>query len=316
MALKIWSNVKYDDATLALLRAGTTAHELVCVRGEETAEAFLAEADILLGQPPVELLSRAPKLRWVHIDSAGYERYDHAEIRAELQRRGIAFTNSSGVFDEPCAQHVLAMMLGLARRIPQAVAEQNGARAWRYTELRAQSYLLNGQTVLLLGYGAIARRLVELLTPLHLKLIAMRRQPTGNETIPIITEVELPEYLSQADHLINILPASTATRHFVNAERLQALKPGALFYNIGRGSTVEQDALLTALQSNQLAAAYLDVTDPEPLPPDHPLWSAPNCFITPHTGGGHGNERERQVKHFLENLRRFVAREALLDRVV
>lgn len=316
MALKIWSNVKYDDATLALLRAGTTEHELVCVQGEETAEAFLAEADVLMGQPPVDLFARASKLRWVHVDSAGYERYDHAEIRAELQQRGIAFTNSSGVFDEPCAQHVLAMMMSLARRIPQAVTEQNGARAWRYTELRAQSYLLNGQTALLLGYGAIARRLVELLTPLHLNLIAMRRQPTGTEPIPIITEAALPEALAQADHLINILPGGATTRHFINAERLQALKPGALFYNIGRGTTVNQDALLAALQSNHLAAAYLDVTDPEPLPPDHPLWSTPNCYITPHTGGGHHNERERQVQHFLENLRRFAVGEALLDLVV
>ncbi|MBI1763326.1 MAG: D-2-hydroxyacid dehydrogenase [Acidobacteria bacterium] len=316
MGLKIWSNVKYDDATLVLLRAGTTEHELVCVRDDETAEAFLAEADILLGQPPVELFPRAANLRWVHLDSAGYERYDHAEIRVALQQRGIAFTNSSSVFDEPCAQHVLAMMLSLARRIPQAVAEQNGARAWRYTELRAQAYLLNGQTVLLLGYGAIARRLVELLTPLRLNLIALRRQPTGHESIPIITAAALPAYLPQTDHLINILPASAATRHFVNAERLQALKPGALFYNIGRGSTVDQDALLAALQANHLAAAYLDVTDPEPLPPAHPLWAAPNCFITPHTGGGHSNERARQARHFLENLRRYAAGEALLDRIV
>ncbi len=316
MPLKIWSNVNYDDATLALLRAGTIEHELVCVQGGDTAEAFLAEADILLGQPPVELFPRAAKLRWVQVDSAGYERYDHAEVRVALQQRGVAFTNSSSVFDEPCAQHVLAMMLSLARRIPQAVTNQDGARGWPYTELRAQSFLLNGQTALLLGYGAIARRLVELLTPLHLNLIALRRQPTGDETIPIITEEALLEYLPQADHLINILPANAATRHFINAERLQALKPGALFYNIGRGSTVDQAALLAALQANHLAAAYLDVTDPEPLPPEHPLWRAPNCFITPHTGGGHIGERARQVRHFLENLRRFTAGEALLDRVV
>lgn len=316
MPLKIWSNVNYDAATLALLRAGAAEHELVCVQGGDTAEAFLAEADILFGQPPVELFARAARLRWVHVDSAGYERYDHAEVRAALQQRGVAFSNSSSVFDEPCAQHVLAMMLSLARRIPPSVTNQDGARAWPMMELRAQAYLLNGQTALLLGYGAIALRLVELLTPLHLKLIAMRRQPSGDEAIPVITEAALPEYLPQADHLINILPANAATRHFVNAERLQALKPGALFYNIGRGSTVDQDALLSSLQAKHLAAAYLDVTDPEPLPPEHPLWRAPNCFITPHTGGGHIGERAGQVRHFLENLRRYMAGEALLDRVV
>lgn len=316
IALKIWSNVTYDETALALLRAGTSAHEFVCEPGADTTEAFLAEAEVLLGQPPLEVVRQAAALRWLHVDSAGYERYDQPELRAELLQRGVTFTNSSSVFDEPCAQTVVAMMLGLARRIPQAAANQQSARAWLYDELRNSSYLLNGQTVLLLGYGAIARRLAELLAPFRLKLIALRRQPTGAETIPVITEAELPDYLPQADHLVNILPANAATQHFVNAERLQALKPGALFYNIGRGSTVEQAALLAALQSGQLAAAYLDVTDPEPLPPEHPLWAAPNCFITPHTGGGHQGEFERRVRHFLTNLQRFTAGEPLLDRVL
>jgi phosphoglycerate dehydrogenase-like enzyme len=316
MRLKIWCNAAYDEATLALLQAGTAAHELHCVRGGETAEALLAEAEVLLGQPPVDVLARAAKLRWLHVDTAGYERYDHAELRAELHRRGVVFTNSSSVYDEPCAQHVVGLMLSLARRLPQAAAEQAGARAWRFSELRNQSYLLCGQTAVLLGYGAIARRLVELLTPFRVKLLALRRQPRGDETIPIFTEEELPAALAQADHLINILPANATTRQFVTAERLRALKPGAIFYNIGRGSTVDQPALLAALASGQLSAAYLDVTDPEPLPPEHPLWSVPNCFITPHTGGGHRGERARQVNHFLTNLQRFTSGEPLLDRVV
>ncbi|MEO6725182.1 MAG: NAD(P)-dependent oxidoreductase, partial [Blastocatellia bacterium] len=126
---------------------------------------------------------------------------------------------------------------------------------------------------------------------------------------------ELEKHLPLADHIINILPASAATRHFVNAELLAAMKPGALFYNIGRGSTVDQPALIAALESGKLAAAYLDVTEPEPLPPDHPLWTAPNCFITPHTAGGHIGERDRLVRHFLENLRRFTTGETLNDRV-
>lgn len=93
------------------------------------------------------------------------------------------------------------------------------------------------------------------------------------------------------------------------------MKPGAILYNIGRGSTVDQAALLDALESKRLAAAYLDATEPEPLPPSHLLWSAPNCFITPHTAGGFIGEKERLVRHFLDNLRRFIAGEALRDRV-
>jgi phosphoglycerate dehydrogenase-like enzyme len=93
------------------------------------------------------------------------------------------------------------------------------------------------------------------------------------------------------------------------------MKPGAVFYNIGRGTTVDQLALAEALEDGRLAAAWLDVTDPEPLPDDHPLWAAPNCHITPHTAGGHTNEGETLVLHFLENFRRFLANEALLDRI-
>ena len=94
------------------------------------------------------------------------------------------------------------------------------------------------------------------------------------------------------------------------------MKPGAVFYNIGRGTTVDQDALGEALRSGRLRAAYLDVTDPEPLPPEHPLWTTPNCVITPHTAGGHDNEWTRLVQHFLANLRRHEAGQPLLDRVI
>jgi phosphoglycerate dehydrogenase-like enzyme len=102
----------------------------------------------------------------------------------------------------------------------------------------------------------------------------------------------------------------------MNAPRFAAMKRGAIFYNVGRGGTVDQDALLAALEREQLGAAYLDVTVPEPLPHDHPLWSAPRCYITPHTAGGHSDEHERFVQHFLDNLKRFTAGEALMDRVM
>jgi phosphoglycerate dehydrogenase-like enzyme len=102
----------------------------------------------------------------------------------------------------------------------------------------------------------------------------------------------------------------------VNADRLSAVKHGTVFYNVGRGTTVDQDALLAALKSGQLSAAYLDVTDPEPLPTEHPLWTTPNCYITPHSAGGHKTEQERLVQHFLDNLRRFEKGETLQDRVI
>ena len=115
-------------------------------------------------------------------------------------------------------------------------------------------------------------------------------------------EDQLADTLANTDHVVDILPESAETRHFFNAARFASIKPGAIFYNIGRGTTVDQEALLNALRSKRIASAWLDVTEPEPLPDDHPLWSEPNCFITPHVAGGHADEAKTLVRHFLKNL--------------
>ena len=112
------------------------------------------------------------------------------------------------------------------------------------------------------------------------------------------------------------MPASPETDRFFSADAFARLKPSAIFYNIGRGTTVDQQALATALTTGRLAAAYLDVTDPEPLPSDHFLWKAPNCHITPHTAGGHAEEFLDSVRHFLENLKRFQSGQPLIDRIM
>ena len=312
----IWISARYDDAALKLLREGTNEYRVVLAAEAQDAAALLNEAEIIYGQPNSEVARQSSKLRWLHLDSAGYEKYDNEELSQALRAKGAVMTNSSGVYNEPCAQHVLAMMMGLARRLPSSLDLQRGDHSWPWLELRAESYLLGGQTALLLGFGAIAQRLAELLAPMGMNLIGVRRHPTGKESIRTVAEAEVEKYLPQADHVVSCLPATPGTRSFINAERLSLMKRGAIFYNIGRGSTVDQEALMSALNSNHLAAAYLDVTEPEPLPPDHPLWVTRNCLITPHTAGGHIGEKERLARHFLENLRRFTAGEKLLDQIV
>jgi phosphoglycerate dehydrogenase-like enzyme len=122
--------------------------------------------------------------------------------------------------------------------------------------------------------------------------------------------------LGTADHIMSTLPESSATRIFFDERRFATMKPGAVFYNIGRGATVDQVALRDALHSGRLSAAWLDVTDPEPLPDDHPLLATPNCFITPHIAGGHVDEGRSVIRHFLENFGRFGRGEPLIDRVM
>jgi phosphoglycerate dehydrogenase-like enzyme len=320
--LTIWCNNDFgpsDERELALMRDGASNYRLMLFAEDDVSKEprlALATAHIAFGSPSPQDVLGSNTLRWIQLNSAGYTNYDHEEIRERLVSKRIALTNSSAVYDEPCAQHLLAMITSVARQLPAALDSQRGARDWPMDILRARSPLLNGQTVLLLGFGAIALRLVELLQPLRMNVLAVRRRVSGTEPVQVHEISEVDKLLPLADHVVNILPANDQTGNFLNARRLASLKRGAIVYNIGRGATLDQEALRQELMSGRVAAAYLDVTNPEPLPPDHPLWTTPNCFITPHSGGGHSNEKERQVKHFLNNLGRFERGEELLNRVL
>jgi len=315
--------MNYPAAATEVLKKGVLPHQLIFARSLSASnldagapDPQLEEADVAFGQPNPEALLNLPLLKWVHLTSAGYERYDRADLRAAFASRGTILTNSSSVYDEPCAEHAFAMMLALARRLPDAWERQRTDHAWPAAAIRANCHLLLGQTALILGYGAIARRLIELLGPMKMKVMAIRRRPTGKEVVPTYAEAEIEKYLPQADHVMTVLPGGSSTANFMNSRRLGLMKREAIFYNIGRGSTVDEDALLAALRENRIAGAYLDVTAREPLPPEHPLWTTGNCHITPHIAGGHEDEFERLMRHFLQNLQRFTSSQALLDRVV
>lgn len=323
MPLTIWTNAKLEDHATRLLHEGTRAHRLIVSANASVSvltagqpDPALGEADIALGQPdPADCLRHA-RLKWVEVTTAGYTRFDTPEFKEAFRSRGAAFTNMSGVFADPCAQHVLAMMLALGRQLLPSFKDQLTDHRWEYLQRRYDSRLLTGQTVLMLGYGAIGRRLAELLAPFGMKVYAVRRQTRSEPGVHIIPEEKLSAVLPEADHVVNILPDNDATRNYVNARRLALFKPGARFYNVGRGTTVDQRALQEALQSGRLGAAYLDVFDPEPLPPEHPLWTAPNCYVTPHTAGGRRDQDEAIVKHFLANLAAFERGGEMVDRVV
>lgn len=322
---RIWCNYPFQEPAARLLRAGTARHRLIYLerpaagsRQLDGGELMSRDAEILFGQPDPAALLANPTLRWVQLTSAGYTDYDRDDVRHALRQRGASLTNSSRVFDEPCAEHLAAMVLALARRLPQCVDNQHRERSWHMHEPHGPNpaRLLGGQMAFIYGFGAIARRLVEILAPLHMRLVGVRRTVRGDEGIPTVTTAQADERLGEADHVINILPASGSTHRFFAAERFARFRRGARFYNVGRGATVDQDALLAALRGGHVESAYLDVTDPEPLPPDHALWHAPNCWITPHIAGRHADEEERLVRHFLTNLEAFEKGCPLVDRVV
>ena len=320
--LVIWSNAKLTPELRNQLEQQSKPHQIVWASLLEESNLvasgycpLLLTADIAFGQPLSTQVTECPRLRWVHLTTAGFTTFDNAVTKEHFNQQNKILTNSSSVYSEPCAQHAAAFLLMEARNIPASFDNQRTYRAWPDAEVRMGSHLLSGQTVVILGYGSIGKRLTEILKPFRLKIFAFKRKRTEEPGVTVILEDELPEVLSRADHIINILPLNESTEGFFNRERLRLLKPEAVFYNIGRGQTIDQVALAETLARGAITRAYLDVTDPEPLPPVHPLWNLPNCIITPHSAGGFSLEYEALLEHFLQNLTRFSKGQSLVDRL-
>ncbi len=322
-SLRISVDLFLTPSARQVLEKGAAGHTLLfseapatSMLGKSAADPQLGEADVAFGQPDLAGIAAAPKVKFIQISSSGITRYDNADFRAQMAERKIAVCNSASVFAESCAMHVFSFMLGQARQLPVSLRTRlpHGAPEWH--KLRGSCVPLLGQSAVILGYGAIGTRLAEMLAPFRMNISAYRRRPRGDEKVRVIGDAELPAALAAADHVINILPDSAQTRNFFDAARFAHFKAGAVFYNIGRGTTVDQQALAEALSRGRLAAAWLDVTDPEPLPEGHPLLAQPHCYITPHTAGGHADEVGDLVRHFLGNLARFERGEPLVDRVM
>jgi phosphoglycerate dehydrogenase-like enzyme len=321
--MNIYVDLAVPADAMAVLQAGTAGHQLLFPQTPATSvlaapepDPQFAAADIAFGQPDPRAIAEAKSLKWIHVSSSGITRYDHPQFRALMAGRHVVVSNSAGVYCEACAVHALSFILAQARNLPLALKTPAPSGTPLWNDLRNSSATLRGESVLILGYGAIGKRLAALLAPFGVNVTAYRRHPRGDEGVPVVTENELSSALNQARHVVNILPDSPETRRFFGRARFSVLSRGAIFYNIGRGSTVDQEALREALRSGQLRAAWLDVTEPEPLPDGHPLWQEPNCFITPHVAGGQRDEVKALVRHFVANLQRFVRGEPLADRVM
>lgn len=272
----------------------------------------LAKADVVIGFCSAELLAVAPQLRWIQHYAAGVENCVSIDALAE---RGILLTNMQKASSPAIAEHAIAMMFALARRFPEYIGYQQ-AGEWRRGELdRSNHYELAGKTMLVYGLGGIGTEIARRAAALGMRVIAIRNSSrTGPE---FVAEVGLPDdllaFASRADVIANAAPLTPATQGALNDKFFAALKPTALFVNVGRGGTVDTDALVAALQSGRLAGAGLDVTDPEPLPSGHPLWTIPNVLITPHVAGVSDNDYQRYRAIILENLQRYQAGGKMLN---
>lgn len=278
--------------------------------GEAFAGA-LAEADgaVAWSMTP-EQYAAAVKLRWFQSIGAGVERV----ILPGMRERGLVVTNSSGIHGENISEHILAMMLAFARQLP-ALIRASEQHVW-LDEVRSRTFELSGQTLHIVGYGHIGQVLGRKAKALGMRVTATRRGAGagGDGVAESITGFErLPERLSQADHVAICLPQTPLTIGLFDAAMLSACKPGAYLYNIGRGPVVNTEALIAALDSGHLAGAGLDVTDPEPLPAESPLWRREDVIITAHTAGATPFFFERLFGIVAENLRRIEAGEPLMN---
>jgi phosphoglycerate dehydrogenase-like enzyme len=295
-----------DDWPEKIRQAAPGAVVQLCT-GTDDARAAIEDADAAYGTVPPELFRYARKLRWIAAPLAGLGGdwfYD------ELVRSDVIVTNMRGIYNEHLAGHIMGFVLAFARRFDQYLPRQSEG-LWR----RAQPMIdLPSSTALIVGAGGAGGEAARLCAAFGMRVVGVDprvcERPEG--MAELVTPDHLNEKLGAADFVILTTPESPQTRGMFNAERFAVMKRGAYFINIGRGVCVVTDDLVEALRSGHLAGAGLDVVNPEPLPPEHPLWTMPGVLITPHVAiHGDPYSQERREALLLENCRRFAKGEPL-----
>ena len=281
----------------------------VRARNSTVTSEQLAQATVMFGWPKPERMREAVRLKWFQTMWAGTEEY------SGTLPEGILFTSSSGSNSRSVAEHMLAGLLALCRRLP-AYWDNQRAHVWKD---EGPMKTIMGGTVLVAGAGHVGADFAKLCQGLGAKTVGLKRSVNGpvegfDQVLPID---ELDALLPQADVVALALPHSPQTAGMLDRRRLARMKDGAILINAGRGSAVDQEALAEAMRAGKLWGAALDVTGPEPLPPDSPLWDIPNLLLTPHVAGGMRLEitRRRCVELAQENLRRYLAGETLENMV-
>ncbi|MFM2309198.1 MAG: hypothetical protein RLY87_1319 [Chloroflexota bacterium] len=250
-------------------------------------------------------LDIAPAVRWVYTPSAGVEHID----LALMKQRNITLTNAAGVHGIPIAEFVMLYLLAHAKKAWQL--HDYPRDQWSAVE-QTKLDELDGKTMAILGLGGIGQETAKRAQAFGMRVIGSRRTPQPTPYVDhVVSDDEWQTLLPQADVLVIATPATSRTRGMIDATALALLKPKAYLINVGRGSAVDTPALINALTTGHLAGAGLDVVPEEPLPVDHPLWDAPNVWITPHVTSSSPNGRMRMMGLFLDNLERFRAGQPL-----
>jgi len=285
------------------LRRLPPGHDVAWYAGVEECRAAAAGAEVLwldfFRRRQIEsVLEDAGRLRWVFTRGAGMDSQP-----LELYREhGVVLTNGSGLVAGPIAESLVLAMLAAAKRFPDLVRAQDRAEWLRRPPGFGE---LQGTRALVLGYGEIGRAAAARLAGFGVEVVGVRRQPAEDPMVigPDDWRPRLPEF----DWVLVTVASIAANRHLVGASELAAMKAGAWILNVTRGWIIDQEPLLEALRAGRIGGAYLDVTDPEPLPAESELWRLPNVIVTPHSSWASGRFNERAAELFLDNLDRYLA---------
>jgi len=311
------------DTILIALAPGTLSSEQVARVREKAPEgvrvtvtrdrdeivAVIDRIEVAAGWFPADLLPRASNLRWYQQWTAGA---DWLLSHPEAAAADFVLTNTSGIHAIPIAEHVFALLLAFGRELPRALRAQD-RHDWIPQRDHTGLFELSGKTMLLIGVGAVGKRIARVASVVGMEVLGVRRDP-----IQAVTGVmsmwgpdDLLNVLPRADVVVLTVPLTEETRGMIGRAELEAMKGSATLINVGRGGTVDEEALADALQSRQIGRAALDVFEDEPLSESAALWDLENLIITPHYAGVTPHYHERALDVFLDNLDRYIAGEEL-----
>tara|TARA_B100001057_G_scaffold114542_1_gene112938 strand:+ start:7375 stop:8289 length:915 start_codon:yes stop_codon:yes gene_type:complete len=261
---------------------------------EKSFENFM-NCEICFGNPEVDWVKKSKNLKWIQLESVGFEKYTKIKIS------GLKISNLRGFFSIPVAETALAGILSLKRGIYR-LSSLKDKKKWLGSRIRPTLNLLNGSNVLILGAGSIGSKIKALLEKFNCKILMYDKFKNDADLININ---DLDIHLPDVDILIGCLPENYETRQLLDNYRINLLKKSSIIVNVGRGSLIDEKTLIKNIKSEKLAGAFLDVTDKEPISDDSPLWSIPNIILSQHSGGGYESEVNDKILFFKENLSRY-----------
>ena len=290
----------------------------VPVKTAEDAAREAADADAVLGFCTADIVKAGKKLRWIQVGHAGVEN----DLVPEVVKSSVVLTNTQRIYGPSVADQAMALLLALTRGLAPALHQTTGTldpaqkdAVWKNLKAASAPQELHGRTMLIVGLGGIGTQIARRAEAFGMRVMAVDPNEAlvrPSYVFSIAHPKQLQELLPKADVVVLACPLNEETKGMFGAKQFQAMKQSAYLINIARGGLVKQADLLTALNSGQIAGAGLDVTDPEPLPNDHPLWKHSKVVLSPHIGGQSDGNRDRQWRLYRENVRRFVAGEPLL----